>query len=62
MTDDAEKLNQAVKDCLTRCYAAENHLAALTEFLTELRQKPEWSRQEIAHVHTAVLRILREIS
>jgi hypothetical protein len=57
-----EKLNQAVHECLSRCYAADDQLAALTDFLTGLRRNPNWTKAEIADLHTAVLRILRELS
>lgn len=62
MADEAaEKINQAVRDCLDRCYLAGDQMSAMTDFLARLRWKPGWTSEEIAHVHWSVLRILREI-
>jgi hypothetical protein len=55
------KINAAVAQCLTRCYASQAPVLCLTEYLDSLLQSG-WSRQEVAAVRSAAVRILRNIA
>ena len=57
----AEKINQAVQDCLKECYSSSSPLATLAEFSGRLRSNPNWEPVEIDEFETAVRRILKEL-
>jgi hypothetical protein len=54
----AAKINQAIRNCLNRCYVTANPLDALADCVAELRDQPEWTVPEIAQVEGAVRRML----
>ena len=56
-----EKINSAVSDCLSQCYAQPNPLSALADCTSRLRVTPGWTSDEIAQVERTVLRMLKAI-
>jgi hypothetical protein len=61
MTVDATKINDAVRDCLDRCYPSDTPLAVLEDFLQGLC-KDGWERAEIIEVRIAASRMLRALT
>ena len=57
----AEKINQAVQDCLKECYSSSSPLATLVEYSEKLRHNGKWEAYEIDEFETAVRRILKEL-
>jgi len=55
---DQDRLNDAVHECLERCYQTESALAELAAFLIELKSMPGWRDSEIHAVELAVLALL----
>ncbi len=56
--DAQDKINQAIKACLREAYEAELPLAAVTQFLSALRQDPSFDEDEVQLVHAGVRRML----
>jgi hypothetical protein len=57
-----EKINQAIRECLTRCYVSPTPVLSLTEFLKSLRESGDWQRDEVAKVRSAAVHILRNVA
>lgn len=55
------KINTAIRACLDRCYGAESPLAAMAQFLADLRRRPEWKQAEVEEVEVTVRRILQAV-
>lgn len=53
------RMNNAIRACLDECYAADNPLATMAEFVRRLRQNPQWRESEIDEVEVTVRRMLR---
>jgi hypothetical protein len=58
---NSSKINEAVQNCLNRCYAAENPLVAIADCLAELRAAPGWTDAEILQVEATSRRMLRAV-
>ena len=58
MTEKASKINDAIYDCLERCYAAELPIACMAAYLQQLRRDPTWTMAEIHDVEVRVRQIL----
>ena len=56
-----DKVFSAVRNCLDRCYRANDPLVQATEFIDRLRYDPGWSQREIVEVETMVLTAVRVI-
>ena len=57
-----DKINQAIRECLTRCYSSPTPVLSLTEFLKSLRENGDWQREEVAKVRSAAVHILRNVA
>jgi hypothetical protein len=57
----AEKINEAVQNCLARCYLSQAPLATLAEFLHELQADDTWQPNEIRVVEATVQRVLKNL-
>jgi hypothetical protein len=57
----AETINEAVNQCLNHCYVSPNPLAALAEFINQLRANEAWTAEEVDRVETNSRRILHAI-
>jgi len=55
---DFAGVNEAVRECLTQCYAASQPLATLAAFLVKLRSNPQWSDEDVDAVESHVVRML----
>ena len=53
------RINRAVNSCLNRCYATDQPLAELADFIFHLRNSPHWNDADITLVETRVLRMLK---
>lgn len=58
MTDKATQINDAIHDCLERCYSAELPIACMAAYLQQLGRDPNWSMADIHAVETRVRQIL----
>ena len=58
MNIDQRKVNQAIRDCLSRCEDAPDRLAKIEGFLLLLKMSGEWQEVEMQQVETGVRRIL----
>jgi hypothetical protein len=54
------RLNQAVQECLRRCYRARDRIAALSSFLTQLKAEG-WPPDDIEQIQITVSHILAEV-
>jgi hypothetical protein len=57
-----DKINRAIRECLTRCYSSPTPVLSLTEFLKSLRESGDWERDEVAKVRSASVHILRSVA
>jgi hypothetical protein len=57
-----DKINQAIRECLNRCYSSPTPVLSLTEFLKSLRESGDWQREEVAKVRSAAVHILRNVA
>jgi hypothetical protein len=55
------KLNRAVRDCLYVCCLHPTPALYLADYLKRLLQSGEWRADEVAHVRSAAIRILRGV-
>jgi hypothetical protein len=55
------KINQAVKDCLQRCYREESPFSAIGKYLEQLRKQPGWTDADIFLVESTALRMFKEM-
>jgi hypothetical protein len=60
--ESVNKINEAIKACLHRCYSAELPLAKLAEFLQTLRNDPSWNESEIILVESGARQMLMMIA
>jgi hypothetical protein len=59
--DTVVRINEAIHECLDRCYGSGAPLSTLMEFLGELRSRPGWRDAEIDQVEMSVRRLLRAL-
>jgi hypothetical protein len=62
IVDSTGKINDAVHECLNRCYASPTPVLCLTEYLKRLMDTRVWTVDELAAVRSAAVRILRNIA
>jgi hypothetical protein len=55
-----DRLNEAVQDCLGKCYLSEDVFVCLAEYTARL-EAAGWQKPEIAEFRAAVYRILRGV-
>ncbi len=58
---DHSKINNAIRDCLQRCYKSSNAIPRIAEFLDALRSGGGWQDSELREVEARVRRILSSI-
>jgi hypothetical protein len=58
---DDVKINNAVHECLDRCYRASDILPIIAEFLNELRVRDDWQKSELVEVELAVHKVLHGV-
>lgn len=56
-----DDLNLAIQDCVTECLGADNSLACLAGFCTQLRELRGWSEADIWELDVAVRHILASV-
>ena len=56
------KINDAIGDCLNRCYSSASPLSCLADYLGSLLNTGEWTHDEVAAVRSAVVRILSNLA
>jgi len=56
---DADKINQAIRDCLDKCMDAEDQFAAALKCLRELRRSEEWTTEEVDAVKRGLVTMLQ---
>jgi hypothetical protein len=58
---ETNKVNRAIRRCLTHCRQSPAPIVSLAEFLDDLRADPAWREAEIHMVEVAVRRILAQL-
>jgi len=58
---DDVKINNAVHECLDRCYRTDDFLPVIAEFLKELGAADDWKKSEIVEVELAVHKVLHAV-
>jgi len=58
---DEVKINNAIHECLDRCYATDNALQEIARFVGELKASGNWTRAEIRQVDLAVHAVLHQV-
>jgi len=56
-----KRINQAVRECLDRCYGADNMTRCVAAYMEELRFSREWDTNELQAIYSTVLRMLRAL-
>ena len=56
------RINEAVRDCLARCYEADNATCCVAAFMQELRSTRAWTEKELSLVYSTVLQMLRALN
>jgi hypothetical protein len=59
---DDVKINNAVHECLDRCYETDDSLPVIAAFLDELKKIGDWREAEIHEVELAVHKLLQQVS
>ena len=54
-------INRAIRDCLDRCYASENPLSIVADYVARLRSDPQWNGSDVDQVEVAVRHILKAV-
>jgi hypothetical protein len=57
-----DKINQAIRDCLSWCYSSPTPVLSLTEYLKALLESGDWTRADVAKVRSAAVHILRNVA
>jgi hypothetical protein len=55
---DEFKINEAVRECLSRCEQSKNIVPEVAKFLDELDSTVGWSDDELHEVELAIIRML----
>jgi hypothetical protein len=58
----ADRINEAIRQCLDGCYRAQLPLSHLAEFVAKLRADPTWRESDISEVEIAVRQMLKGIA
>ena len=58
----AERINEAVRECIARCCQQPNPLACVAETMARLRADPAWTEADVREVELAVQRILTRMA
>lgn len=58
----ADRINDAIRECLDGCYRAQIPLAHLAEYVAKLRADPSWREAEVVEVEVAVRQMLKGIA
>lgn len=61
MRMNAEKIRDAVSQCLSGCYSSSDPRVALRDFVANLRRDPQWRPMEVEAVECKVTAILATI-
>ena len=56
---DASKINQAIRECLDKCLAADDQLAEALKCLRELRRSDAWTKEDVDAVKRGVVTMLQ---
>ena len=54
-------INRAIRDCLDQCYASENPLSTVADFIGRLRNDPQWNDSDVDQVEETVRHILKAV-
>ena len=54
-------INRAIRDCLDQCYASENPLSTVADFIGRLRNDPQWDDIDVDQVEGTVRHILKAV-
>ena len=60
--DHAERINNAVRECLKQCYSAQNSLEAMSSYLGQLRSGGDFSDRDIGNIRAVVSGVLRQLA
>jgi hypothetical protein len=58
----AASINDAIRDCLDRCYESDNATGCVAAFMQELRDSRGWTQQELHIIYSTVIRMLRALN
>ena len=56
-----DKINHAIRDCLTRCYRSDDIVHEMASFLDDLKKTGSWTTDEMLTVEFAVLELLHSV-
>ena len=56
-----ERINNAIRSCLDRCYESDHATGSVAVFVQELRDSGEWTNEELQAVYSTVMRLLRAL-
>jgi hypothetical protein len=56
------RINQAIRECLDRCYGSANATGCVAAFMQEMRDSGSWTQQELHLVYSTVIRMLRALN
>ena len=56
-----DRINAAVRECLSRCFQAEDAVATIRNYIAQLRNQG-WTEPEVALVRATVTRFLRQLA
>ena len=62
IVDSTSKINDAVHECLNRCYSSATPVLCLTEYLKRLMNSGAWTVNELAAVRSSSIHILRNVA
>ena len=56
------RIDNAIRCCLDRCYESDNSTASVAAFMEELRDSGEWTSDELQAVYFTVTKLLRAVT
>lgn len=60
-SDIPQRIHNAVKECVEHCKSADSPLAAIVEFIGQLRTDPAWREAEIMTVQVRVAKYMARL-
>jgi len=58
MSNDAKKIDRAIRACIRECFGSSDISAKIAKFLDDLRRDPEWISSELLLVESSVCQLL----
>jgi hypothetical protein len=59
---DHDRINAAVRECISRCNSQEMPLVSIGKYLDELQMNGQWKEDELSLVMATAVRVMRHLA